>query len=572
MNNFEQEVLALLCNGRPGAQRELAAACCCSVGKVNQTLRSLREQGLLSVSNRPTAEALGLFRAPRHAVILAAGFGLRMIPINNDRPKGLLRVRGEVLIERLIRQLKEVGVSDITVVVGFMKEQYEYLIDTFGVNLLVNPEYAVTGSCRSLLLAANALRGGGYILPCDLWCEENPFRPLEYASWYMMKPGPCKSSRLYVPRSRALAPVPAGAVGDYPVGIAWLAAGDTEALIASLSGAPADAHWEDAPGVALDVFAARLTEREILEINTYEQLRSLDPASASLSSDALDFAAAALKVSPYELEDISISKAGMTNRSFFFRCRGQRYMMRVPGEGTDRLIDRAKEYAVYQTILPYRICDDVVCMDPVTGYKISVFLDNARVCDPRNPSDVAAAMGYLRRFHERGLTVPHRFDLFGQIDYYESLRGGRASIYHDYDATKAGVMALRPYIESLELRETLTHIDAVPDNFLFTPDGIRLIDWEYAGMQDPHVDIAMFIVYAMLDRDEAEAVIDAYFPEGAEPALRRKIYAYVAMCGMLWSNWCEYKYSLGVDFGEYSLRQYRYAKDYVRLFHEKSSS
>ena len=40
------------------------------------------------------------------------------------------------------------------------------------------------------------------------------------------------------------------------------------------------------------------------------------------------------------------------------------------------------------------------------------------------------------------------------------------------------------------------------------------------------------------------------------------------MCGLLWSNWCEYKRNLGVEFGEYSLAQYRYGKDFYRYAHE----
>ena len=99
-------------------------------------------------------------------------------------------------------------------------------------------------------------------------------------------------------------------------------------------------------------------------------------------------------------------------------------------------------------------------------------------------------------------------------------------------------------------------------------------------MQDPHVDIAMFCIYSMYDKKQTDRLISLYFdPEsawgaeegGSDPAFKglpaetvAKIYAYIAACGLLWSNWCEYKLSLGVEFGEYSLRQYRYAKDYYR--------
>ena len=84
-------------------------------------------------------------------------------------------------------------------------------------------------------------------------------------------------------------------------------------------------------------------------------------------------------------------------------------------------------------------------------------------------------------------------------------------------------------------------------------------------MQDVHVDIAMFAIYAMYDREQVDQLIDAYFSEGVSKKVRLKIYCYIAVCGLLWSNWCEYKRMCGVEFGEYSIRQYRYAKEYYRI-------
>ena len=52
---------------------------------------------------------------------------------------------------------------------------------------------------------------------------------------------------------------------------------------------------------------------------------------------------------------------------------------------------------------------------------------------------------------------------------------------------------------------------------------------------------------------------------GCEHSRRVKIYCYISAAGLLWSNWCEYKLNLGIEFGEYSLMQYRYAKEYAKL-------
>lgn len=76
-----------------------------------------------------------------NAIILAAGQGIRMIPINNSVPKALLDVNGEILIERIIEQLIESNINDITIVVGFMEDQFHYLIDKYGVKLVSNAEY-----------------------------------------------------------------------------------------------------------------------------------------------------------------------------------------------------------------------------------------------------------------------------------------------------------------------------------------------------------------------------------------------------------------------------------------------
>ena len=180
-------------------------------------------------------------------------------------------------------------------------------------------------------------------------------------------------------------------------------------------------------------------------------------------------------------------------------------------------------------------------------------------------------MEKLRAFHEMRLSVPHTFDIFGQIEFYESLWDGHPSVYKDYRQTKENVLKLKPYIDRMEKDRCLTHIDAVCDNFLFyrsaeeKEESLQLVDWEYSGMQDPHVDIAMFCIYSLYNKDQTDRLINLYFEKGCEKNTRAKIYAYIAACGLLWSNWCEFKRHLGIEFGEYSLRQYRFAKDFYRF-------
>ncbi len=269
-----------------------------------------------------------------------------------------------------------------------------------------------------------------------------------------------------------------------------------------------------------------------------------------------------------EVTDISVLKKGMTNRSFLFTVHKDKYIIRIPGEGTEKLIDRSREAAVYDTISGLGLCDDPVYINPKTGYKVTRYIENVRVCDPRNVYDLECCMKKLRDFHGMNLKVDHCFDLFAQTDFYESLWEGEPSIFEDYSLTKQKVFSLRTYIEGMKSDSCLAHIDAVADNFLFYPaldkrgEDLQLTDWEYAGMQDPHVDVAMFCIYSLYDKKDCDRLMDIYFEGNCTRELRTKIYCYISICGLLWSNWCEYKRKFGVEFGEYSLRQYRYAKDY----------
>lgn len=573
MNVQELDILNAIRKNPKLNQREIANQSGYSLGFVNRVVKELQEEKWLSPNGELSEKAKTFITSnqPKKAVILAAGFGMRMVPINTEIPKGLLEVRGEVLIERMIRHLHEVGITDIQVVVGFMKERYEYLIDEFNVQLVVNSEYQIKNNLHSLSKVKSSL-DKTYIVPCDIWAEENPFSDFEPYSWYMVSDETSVESTVRVNRKRELVMVDEDEEGNQMIGLCYVMGQEAKVVqekLQEFSKKPSYDHefWECTlqdknkwmiPSKVVD-------SKQYIEINTYEQLREIDGNSANLQTDAISIIQECFNVEVDEIKNITVLKKGMTNRSFLFECQNQKYIMRIPGEGTDHLINRKEEADVYQALENRQICDDVLYMNPENGYKITAYLEDATNCDAENWDEVEACMTKLKEFHELNLTVDHRFDIFGQIDFYESLWNGEKSYFKDYEKTKAAIFELKKWIDTLDKTETLVHIDAVPDNFLFTKDGIRIIDWEYAGMQDPHVDIAMFCIYSLYSKEQVDRLIDLYFKGEVSPMIRTKIYAYIASAGLLWSNWCEYKRSLGIDFGEYSLCQYRYAKEYSKL-------
>lgn len=565
-------------------QRSLSELSGYSIGSVNKSISILNEEGYIDSSSKLTTKGKNFIKSnsPKNAIILAAGYGMRMVPINTEMPKGLLTVGGDALIERLINQLREAGIEDITVVVGFMMESYDYLVDKFDVKMIYNNDYATKNNLHTLALAAKQINNT-YIVPCDVWSRENVFSKKEAYSWYMVSDEKDEDSWIRINRKSELVRVSEDArdkAGNKMIGIAYICGEESERLREKLIQMDADlafkdSFWEEASFAKDRMFLdARVAPAaDVTEINTYEQLREIDSNSMSLASDAIETAANALKVSPEEIVDIEIMKKGMTNRSFIFKVGNDKYVMRIPGEGTDQLINRKEEADVYSAIHGKGICDDNIYLNPENGYKITRFIDGGRNCDPENVDDLRRCMKKLRSFHDMKLKVGHDFDIFKMIDYYESLWATPKSVFRDYADTKAKILSLKDYIDSQKIEKVLTHIDAVQDNFMMVGDDIYLIDWEYAGMQDRYVDLAMFSIYAYYEKAEIDRLIDLYFEAAGEKTdedIRTRVYAYVAMCGLLWSSWTEYKKGLGIDFGDYGIRQYRYAKDFYKYFCERT--
>ena len=103
------------------------------------------------------------------AIILAAGFGSRMVPVTLDTPKPLVKVKGKRIIDTLLDSLLEAGIDDITIVRGYKKEQFDQLLDKYPMlKFIDNPLFDSTNSISSAIAALDLLKGGCYICEADL--------------------------------------------------------------------------------------------------------------------------------------------------------------------------------------------------------------------------------------------------------------------------------------------------------------------------------------------------------------------------------------------------------------------
>lgn len=574
MNSIQKNLLLYLNSNNYESQRIISNKLNISLGLVNKEIRSLISSGYLNKNKELTKKSYLIIKKykPKRAIILAAGICTRMVPLNSSVPKALLKINGEVIIEKQIQYLHDVGIKEIYVVVGYMKEKFEYLIDKYNVELIVNPLYNIRNNYYSLYLVRNKL-SNTYIIPSYILMYDNPFSKSEIESWYMFSNNEDANSKYRVNKSRNICLSHNN--GMRMIGISYITFNEAKnierRLIDFANNDFSDCFWEKALECknGFIVNGKVVNDEDYFEINSYEDLRNIDKNNLELEHEAIKVICQVLKVDIDDIKKIEALKKGMTNKSFCFEVNGKKYIMRIPGEGTDKLISRKNEFLVYSVIKNKNISDNVLYMNPQNGFKLTEYINNARVCNCDNKNDLSLCMKFLKKFHELNLKVDHSFDIFNNIEFYEKLRNGKESDYIDYLDTKESVFSLKKYIENNVEKKCLCHIDSVADNFLiFRNNGndcVRLIDFEYAAMQDPDVDIAMFCIYSMLDREQIDDIINIYYENSCKLNTRIKIYCYIAACGLLWSNWCEYKKMFGIEFGEYSLKQYRYAKDYYKI-------
>ena len=119
----------------------------------------------------------------RNAIIMAAGTSSRFVPLSAERPKGLVEVKGEVLIERQIRQLKEAGIADITLVLGYKAEMFAYLRDKYDVDIVLNEDFARYNNTSSLIRVIDKL-DNTFVCSSDNYFPGNVFMNDSDDSYY----------------------------------------------------------------------------------------------------------------------------------------------------------------------------------------------------------------------------------------------------------------------------------------------------------------------------------------------------------------------------------------------------
>ena len=554
-----------------------------SVGFVSQTLRAFTECGWVVSSGSPGRpcsggitekglEALKPYKVD-NAVIMAAGMSTRFVPLSLEKPKGLLVVKGEVLIERQIEQLQAAGIRDIIIVLGYKKEAFFYLESKYeGLRLVINPEYNTKNNTHTLYLARNYLKNT-YICSSDDYFTENPFDEYVYRSYYSAIHVTEKTSEWYMfpdAKGNISGVVKGGEEGDIMLGHAYWDRSFSDMMKAILIadhgvGRYDSLLWEDvliAHLKTLPPMEIKLYPHDVIfEFDSLAELRAFDSNYVDHThSRIMSNIASVFSCRESAIQGLKMIKAGLTNTSFTFEIEGKKYVYRHPNEGSEELVNRAHEKKALELARSAGADPTYVCMDAEKGWKISSFVDGARIPSYENAEDSKRVAEALRSLHSKGLSSGWEFDPWKEACRLEELlRSGKSGIADsELSKLKAAVGKCLEKCSGDGARKCFCHCDTYAGNWLLT-DGPQaktvLIDWEYAADADPGCDVGSYIMDSGWSVEEALRFTDMYYGEDPDYKDRRDVLrfhclAYTAAVSYCWYLWGLHRESCGAVMGE----------------------
>lgn len=556
--------------GEAPSQRLLAAELEVSLGTVNALLNEALNAGYIGNDNGRYRlglaghAALEPYRV-KNAVIMAAGTSSRFAPLSYETPKGLLKVKGEILIEREIRQLKEAGINDITVVVGYMKEKFFYLEHRFGVKIVINEDYYKYNNTSTLIRVLDRL-SNTYICSSDNYFTGNVFEQYVYRAYYsaVYSEGRTEEYCLACDRKGLITRITIGGSDSwYMLGHVYFDSEFSRTFAKILKEEYAypetrEHLWESLyirHTAELKMYIRRYDADKVREFDSLDELREFDPEYINnADSRILKNICRILNCEIRDIVNIEAIKAGLTNTSFKFTVNGESYVYRHPGKGTEQYINRRSEALSMQAASELGLDNTFIYMDSEEGWKISRYIENVRELDYHSSEQVEKALVIMRKLHSAQIEAKYDFDIWKKVkDFLVLLKAAGKTDFEGFDELASLMEKVHDKVVSDGYaRKCLCHNDCYSPNFLLDEnDNMYLIDWEYSGGDDPASDMGTFICCSDYSFEEAQQVIDRYFEGNADPGMFRHYVGYVAIASYYWFVWALYQEIRGNHVGEW---------------------
>lgn len=600
-------------NKNPGInQRALSSECKISLGKVNTIVDSLEidklivkeikgrqhkysitKKGLIILENelKDNKEVQLELHSEKivpikTAVILAAGRNK-----NFDKPVGNLEINNLTLLERNINILRYNGIEKIIVVIGYKGEEIKNKLNDNNIIFVENSNFKWTGTMASLVTVENNIGEDFILLESDIVIEESGIKGIiNY---------PCRDCVLITTESgsgdEAFVEIKDNKIYKISKDIAQLNKIDGEMIGVSkislefFEKMMQEYKFNKNPYMNYEYMMLDISRTYSLgyikidnllwhEIDNNQHyyyvnnilLKKIDKKEKSIFLENLKgIIYDSMNVSPEKINNIS-PIGGMTNKNYKIEIDNECYVLRVPGNGTGEMISREDEIrnAVYANEVG--VDSELVYFNEKSGIKISRFIENAETLSPeatKKQNNMIMVCDILRKLHNYNRKMANDFDIYGKIEQYENLANEvNAIFFNDYYEVKDKVLLLKNIMAELDVKLAPCHNDTIAENFIKSgEDKMYLIDWEYAGMNDPMWDLAAHSLENKFSEDEEELLLNIYFNGKVEEKYKKRILINKIYQDFLWSTWTIIKEAKGDDFGTYGIDRYTRAKKNLEI-------
>lgn len=515
----------------------------------------------------------------KNAVILAAGGADISAKSVYSMPKGLFMKNGETLIERQIRQLKEAGINDITVVIAYKQELYFFLQDKWGVNLEINPDLK-KNNIYSLYIAREHL-GSTYICNCDNYFEENPFEAYEYNAFHATVYKEDARNELLVRKNesgRILSVYSGEKSGECIYGHAYVDPAFSIRFKRYLEDEISDFRvsalfWEEFVSRHVDnlnMYVHEYSPEMVFEFDEIQQIQNIDGLFLGNVSGRINAKICeVLNCDEMDINDIVILQKGLTNILFTFVVRGEHYIFRYPGDSSAFFIYRKNE-CVAQKLAAKAHADDTYVYIDESGVKISKFRENCHDLHGVYYQDVELMKQIAKKikaFHDMGYDLPdwkdYDYDPIYQCErLFKEASKMKGDLFKVFEKEWDIMRKLQKYADMDGVRHTMCHNDINIDNVLKTDTTLDIIDWEFAGYNDPGYDFGRVIAGLEYEVDEPKIkdILAAYFGRPATDDEHLHWMAYTAIHNWYYVGWALYKESINESSRDWMLFFFKQSK------------
>lgn len=234
---------------------------------------------------------------------------------------------------------------------------------------------------------------------------------------------------------------------------------------------------------------------------------------------------------------------GMTNRSYkVTKEDGTEYLVRLPGEGTEKIINRSEEKKSTELACRLEIDSELLHFGE-DGTKIMRFIHNPQTMNEavmRKKETIFNAARIFSKLHNCGEDTGVCFEVFEMATLYEKIiKENGVAIYPDYKSVKQTVMNIKESIDKMGFSPKVPcHNDSLVENWVLDSENkLYLIDWEYAGMNEAMWDLACLSIEANYNYENDKDLLFAYYDRDVTHEENRKFMAAKIYVDYLWTLW-----------------------------------